>query len=1015
MSDLNALPPDFQQRCDNYRAFLQYHIYESGNIDQVVRSRLEEERKRIGLSKEDARQIEEEYLRDLGLNTAQIPAQMVKGRDLPHFYRGKFVEQGKVLTRIDFNIIAWSPSSLNPDNLEHLFMQANFGSYNAVSNLESLRHGYGLFRCDEETYVLTHVRPGSVKDRGHLIPYYHCILIPSDLLIDLAGNLRPLINLLGNEPHPPTFRRNSPSPEKVRLEDFRPLSAWEKEQALAIVYESFRDQVELFGQLLTALLQQQSVAIINAPTDPTWRLEFIQALWLTLPPAVCDHITFATEVFESDKCTALVKFLYNDYYARGGNNDVHLFWGSDRLNRNISPHPYAEFLVSNWDHGPIWLVDNMPQWSEQFAAITANTQVVSEAMAILGYRLQLLQQIEQGIVKPKELVEVIRTDPTLTDSQIRDFSLSLLYIAVERGQLELMDVVIERGVVSNLADDLDREMIRLSKQGFGERVYKLLQRWLQKPANSGIDLDYWNEVVQEVRIIHVNYLIDQNTEQSILASISTIRSMAESLKQEVLSDFIIKLSPVSGTYAKVALEYFSLVVCYDYESLLNLLKDREARQKWPSQLRTVATYISGPNFSQAPNPRALVQAAQALKRERDQEIAFVSLAFLAIKQGRVDLMDTASWQFLQTISAKHEWGRENAIRLSKLLTDADWIKQLRSDNAIFELVKLRLALSDYPRAVSLLRAIQVEYRDESNRFAAQVGLLCQTSATDSDGALAFLREMSSNFAPTITIEACIGFLNKFNWTENDIVDYFANFLYQHRHHPKVILNELYRLELLSALIKNRQVANPVIDYQIKQALEQAWSKDDYQLITAHLNEIVIRIEKLKMLRERMSQYVRSYANTLSLEQLQSFHNELRKYQLLSGEAKAINAQLTLARVLGHQSLAQFAHELNTVAHFLHRLEKAFHQDGSSEFDWATFESHLSTELGELDQEGWDRVAQQCLYLAEAVGRLGDARTKKSFFNSQSKIDQKLKEGTMAPQGAVDALKRLAGFFERSRR
>lgn len=72
MSDFRVLPPDFQQRCDAYRAALE-RFYASGTIDHTRRWRLERERQRIGLAEEDARDIEEEYL---GVNGAKLLEQM---------------------------------------------------------------------------------------------------------------------------------------------------------------------------------------------------------------------------------------------------------------------------------------------------------------------------------------------------------------------------------------------------------------------------------------------------------------------------------------------------------------------------------------------------------------------------------------------------------------------------------------------------------------------------------------------------------------------------------------------------------------------------------------------------------------------------------------------------------------------------------------------------------------------------------------------------------------------------
>ena len=63
MANLQYLPPDFEERCTAYRAALE-DAYASGSLDDAGRLRLEQELKRIRLKAEDARELEDTYLRE---------------------------------------------------------------------------------------------------------------------------------------------------------------------------------------------------------------------------------------------------------------------------------------------------------------------------------------------------------------------------------------------------------------------------------------------------------------------------------------------------------------------------------------------------------------------------------------------------------------------------------------------------------------------------------------------------------------------------------------------------------------------------------------------------------------------------------------------------------------------------------------------------------------------------------------------------------------------------------------
>ncbi|MBL8148012.1 MAG: hypothetical protein JNL34_16670, partial [Anaerolineae bacterium] len=131
-----------------------------------------------------------------------------------------------------------------------------------------------------------------------------------------------------------------------------------------------------------------------------------------------------------------------------------------------------------------------------------------------------------------------------------------------------------------------------------------------------------------------------------------------------------------------------------------------------------------------------------------------------------------------------------------------------------------------------------------------------------------------------------------------------------------------------------------------------------------------------------------------------------------GEAQDVAVSLlALRRMLGKQTLADFAASVAGALALLQSLDEAYEGVMKRErgFDAEVIRIDLGERLPELAPADVRLLANQLAALAQLIGELGDSRTKPALLRRED-ADQLLAHGETEPHSAVDALKWMSGFL-----
>lgn len=648
--------------------------------------------------------------------------------ELQQFYRGKHVAGGR--EQSDF-IITANSAGINAQQIRGLFGQAHFGSYTNPRSLRGLKHGYGLLRADNATYFLLHVRLGPILSRDYFYPDYRVIVIPYDLIWQFGGNWQVLHDLLDDNPHLPEISTKMELPTVTA--DIAPLSQEQEIKYLQFLHDE-NIKAEVVEQILTALLSQKSVAITNAPVDPQWRWQLVQALALTLPAIYRHEVTFATETFESNGCPARIKLLYQDENVRAGANDLTLDWSKQSYRPSLSPHPYAQFVATNWAKGATWLVETVrsPQVVERINLLIS--QPPDTVLTVLSDKLTLSQKIETGKVTLAEWPQVER---------------------LLKAELELAPQA------PGLKDGLQKNIRSLAQHGFGDQLFRLLQPWLP----------VWKTILVEITLLRLEQFED---ETALLGFIQTVQSSVRSNTERwnevnIWPEFIERLQRIMPQSEPVSRHLLNLA--WDYGLVDEQLLLAKPARSWPTPLQPVMSHLSNPQRKITSSQASLLEASRVVSAAH-QTSFFWLLLQLAQKRNCPQLVDFQVVQHLKSLAGRQQ--KEVKATVNWL---AGQLESLPADtNFLLELADLYLTLNEFKQAGKIWHHVARHPMTQSHPMTLAQHLN-QIAQQTTDPARLWEMLQDKPFEPTIMRTIQLGLLNNHHWRN----DHHLNQIFKQLH------------------------------------------------------------------------------------------------------------------------------------------------------------------------------------------------------------------------------------------
>ncbi len=456
---------------------------------------------------------------------------MLQPTELAYFYRSTLVEQNQI--RSDYIITATS-LGLSEQEAERLFGAIFLGTHNGV-DLGGFNYSCGLFQFNDDTFVLSLVRRAPRLNRGYPYPEYYGIRLPLEYLRQYEGDI---ISLCNNTLIP---RLNDFPEFPHRTYDMDPLKAPPpaslSPEALAEYRQGLSrfplfDSTETIYLLLSGLLYGQ-VLLLDAPSVEE-QLALAQGIVTLLPAPMRPTLTFATDVFDSARCSARLKFLFAGAKGTPGEQDLLVMrWNGEVLIRaDWLDSSYAREIADLWGKGPEELnsfIDGVASCIDH-AVCLIDAQLVEDAW--IDY--QLAEAFKPDLARER-LSQRGRLKPELAEQ----YSRALLQWAIENKNSEYATFLREHHylnefgeVLQPLVDSLLNEAEARVSAGFIHNM--LCELFADDKANA-----VWKKTLAEATIHHIETLLAMPDEAGKFTHSLTQKCTSQRLRdtwQEMLAE-----------------------------------------------------------------------------------------------------------------------------------------------------------------------------------------------------------------------------------------------------------------------------------------------------------------------------------------------------------------------------------------------------------------------------------------------------------------------------------------------
>jgi hypothetical protein len=329
--------------------------------------------------------------------------------------------------------------------------------------------------------------------RGELIDYIlvksryenetqwlHYVLIPPVVMEAIHGNMA-IFEAFGYAPIP----TESSIPRYIVEVDHYP----DHEAQIALVETLLNDcrhDLKVVGRLLSTLIEEISLNIINAPPILHMQMEFIQALLLLVPPPFRSAFTFAVGVCAPEHIGGRIKFLQAPAEAYNG---VVYDWKAGRFLQKVEETPFSRFITAQISLDPRYALD----WLEDFALWPANTDDMSDTLTRLSRRASLDAALKNGFaVNDERVAEALLKDDLLNSNLSVVYGNYLLSLAFATREPERADAVFKRAARNDkFAGAVQKRIESAVADSYLAGAYRLLYRWITELAQNESERAPW--------------------------------------------------------------------------------------------------------------------------------------------------------------------------------------------------------------------------------------------------------------------------------------------------------------------------------------------------------------------------------------------------------------------------------------------------------------------------------------------------------------------------------------------
>ncbi len=915
------------------------------------------------------------------------------GYALEHFYYGQLFYQGK--PHGELRLLASSPGV----KTEHAAEAINEARLPPMLNVHN--GAWALLRGKTIPFMLAQAQIG---DRGQAMR--HVILIPVDVLRALGGNLRILSKLV--DAKMPSYDTVGHTIPVLTLPQVTVPSLAAQEGAMLALMTATRDRMDVIEALLSAIIQNVQVVILNAPFEPAQRVAFIEGLLTLLPPPARFGVTFATHTLPSTKVDAQIRFLHE---GAPPSNALVFNWPTAELMGNKVEDEYSRFIKSQ-------LRLDMSLVIQQTSAMTAvagwrlkRGDSLSDSLKYASYRLSIDTAINNNQpVASSEAAKILAEDPTLTEDLRAAYVRHLLAFALVLDEIEHADVL---AVVVRGQPDLERVIMKQMSDALGtgkaDRVYRTLLRWLSNPL--GFKGMYWVELAQRAAAAYAEMLAKSGAADALTAFLRHLQRNGAMIEATSIMARLIEISlPLAVQHQPLAETVFLLGA--NTLTGTRWQKFASIKQLHPYLPDAITQLIDtmGDENSLSASPGLLAQAASALGPDA-QNLLIIRFAELANLANRRDLLDnTALGALVAAASSPHGATYDTFLRsLVRSLSSEEALDTLGMYGSRY-LLQILLARQAYDElAGELLRQNRMLYpADKMLSYATLLrGLFLETPFPKEDAATALKALDDKGMKPLPLAMAYFGALEQHGWTQDSLAAELSALVFGNR-----MITDAIQLDLLMQLLNyhvKRRDSNFTVRVAALLPVAAARKGEDGVAPMIEVYKALDWDDAVKgVAMDSLRRFVRRLSDADALESVEKI-----KAQLGDQIGEALEAAYYIRRMMGGESLADYAYSVHTTAQFLYDTGLSF-ADKSKLPSIPALLSDLDSLNGGLNDTDRNLLSSAVVDMLKTLALLA-AQHRSVHVRETDEQVQQLTEGKGSAVTIFDIFRVMGGYFARGKR
>ncbi|MFP4321978.1 MAG: hypothetical protein ACLFTK_05940 [Anaerolineales bacterium] len=475
------------------------------------------------------------------------------------------------------------------------------------------------------------------------------------------------------------------------------------------------DQIKNVEALVSALIHQRRLAILNAPHVLEQRMRFIHGLLCMLPAPARVGITWVTHVDNIDDTPAQLNFV--DTVAGIQEKDVVYDWDAGTLLTPIDTDKYSKFIAAQLRLDASLVVEATNEIARTAVWRAMRQESLPQALHFASRRAAIDSAVRSNQPADRDIVAaILRQDPTLSNEMRMQYAQHLLAftLALSDEALAPADVLPVVATADRpLAESIYRQLRTEAEGNHPLRVIDIIERWMTHVPQAHVIP--WNQLAYIAALTHLNSLLTAGDTEATIAFLTRIQRASRDLHMETVVPQIIQTTQDAAAYdPDLAMAIFLLVAEYlPIEGFQEFVADPQIVGQLPQHLQHALFYLQPQQRGAAPR-HLLISVASELEAQH-RMLVVGRLAELAVHLEREDLIDTRILEgLLRASRSGYAWRFAQLINyLAERYSQPEMLQQLEV-GALEMLPHLYFSSQRYEQGVRLLEHYQQDVYGTAN-------------------------------------------------------------------------------------------------------------------------------------------------------------------------------------------------------------------------------------------------------------------------------------------------------------